>query len=312
MSRIRFYYNTLLAKSERITYYNSPIEWKKPLTIIAVNEDYIWNESHTTSDVMLYSLGVTNLNNVTTKNVTELGLIIDADNILYNFTRADFGSTISAFVICNTTKPVVIIDNYEELPLVINGTKLTVNFYNGPEKIFAFNITDYIVSNALLYQERVREIAKPTNIISRNNSELSYNDEVDKSGIRGKSGIYKDISITGKAHPITGDLVTVFGNSAVNQSLRNILLANTYDRPFSSKDIAGNINAFLFNFNDGITHSELRTGIAIAISNNEPRITINDIIIIDEVESYTLKITIIYTIKTTNNTQEFSLLLDRA
>lgn len=312
MSRIRFYYNTALAKSERVTYYESQIEWKKPLKVYAVSTNYRWNEAHTTADVLLDSLGEATLTKVTTKTVTSLGLIVDADNISYNFTNADFGKVINGFVICNATKPVAIIDKYEELPLTINGTKLTVNFYNGPEKLLAFNLTDYIVSNALLYQERTREIVKPTNIISRNNAEISYEDEIDKSVIGGKSGAYKDISITGKAHPITGDLVSVFGHSAINQSLRNILLANTFDRPFSSKDVAGNLNAFLFDFNDNITHSELRSGIAIAIGNNEPRITVLDILIDDKIESYSLKVTITYMIKTTNNTQEFSILLDRA
>lgn len=312
MSRIRFYYNTALAKSERVTYYESQIEWKKPLKVYAVSANYRWNEAHTTADVLSHSLGVATLTKVTTKTVASLGLIVDADNISYDFTKEDFGKVINGFVICNATKPVAIIDKYEELPLEINGTKLTVNFYNGPEKLLAFNLTDYVVSNALLYQERTREIVKPTNIISRNNAEISYEDEIDKSIIAGKNGAYKDISITGKAHPITGDLVSVFGHSAVNQSLRNILLANTFDRPFSSKDVAGNLNAFLFDFNDNITHSELRSGIAIAIGNNEPRITVMDILIEDKIESYSLKVTITYMIKTTNNTQEFSILLDRA
>lgn len=312
MSRIRFYYNTALAKSERVTYYESQIEWKKPLKVYAVSANYRWNEAHTTANVLSHSLGEATLTKVTTKTVAALGLIVDADNISYNFTKEDFGKVINGFVICNATKPVAIIDKYEELPLTINGTKLTVNFYNGPEKLLAFNLTDYVVSNALLYQERTREIVKPTNIISRNNAEISYEDEIDKSIIAGKNGAYKDISITGKAHPITGDLVSVFGHSAVNQSLRNILLANTFDRPFSSKDVAGNLNAFLFDFNDNITHSELRSGIAIAIGNNEPRITVMDILIEDKIESYSLKVTITYMIKTTNNTQEFSILLDRA
>ena len=312
MSRIRFYYNTALSKSERVTYYESQIEWKKTLKVYAVSENYRWNEAHTTAHVLSHSLGEATLTNVTTKTVSSLGLIVDADNISYDFTKADFGKVINGFVICNATKPVAIIDKYEELPLTINGTKLTVNFYNGPEKLLAFNLTDYVVSNALLYQERTREIVKPTNIISRNNAEIAYEDEIDKSVIAGKTGAYKDISITGKAHPITGDLVSVFGHSAINQSLRNILLANTFDRPFSSKDVAGNLNAFLFDFNDNITHSELRSGIAIAIGNNEPRITVLNISIDDKIESYSLKVTITYMIKTTNNTQEFSILLDRA
>ena len=53
MSRIRFYYNTALAKSERVTYYESQIEWKKLLKVYAVSTNYRWNEAHTTADVLL-------------------------------------------------------------------------------------------------------------------------------------------------------------------------------------------------------------------------------------------------------------------
>ena len=128
MGRIRFYYNTALSKSERVIYYESQIEWKKLLKVYAVSTNYLWDEAHTTADVLLDSLGEATLTNVTTKTVTSLGLIVDANNISYDFTKADFGKVINGFVICNATKPVAIIDKYEEfrknIKLIFLITKL--------------------------------------------------------------------------------------------------------------------------------------------------------------------------------------------
>lgn len=312
MGNLRFYYNTTAKKSERVIYYNSAILWNKPLTIKAISNDYVWEEHHNNLDIAPYVISEVLLQNVKTKTVAGIGLIIDADNAVFAIDKSHLYKHIGSFVICNNNKPIVSIDGYEDLPLRVTGTELTVNFYNGIEKIFAFNIDSFIVNNALLYQLMPIEIPRPDDVIIRNNIDLSFSDEMDKSSIHGKNGIYRDISITGKAHPLTGDLVSVIGKAAINQSLRTILLANTYDRPFRSKDIAGNLNAFLFEFNDDVTNSELKSGIAIAINNHEPRITIIDILTEGSPESYSLNVTLIYTIKTTNTTQEFSIMLDRA
>lgn len=312
MSRLKFYYNTVGNMSERVRYYNTPDLWESELKLIAVSKDYIWNEAHLNEDLVQFTICSSNLKNVTTKLIPDLGLVIDADNVEYAIPKDDRGKIINAFIICNSTKPIVIIENYEELPLTLNGSLLTVNFFNGIERIFAFNINSYVINNALLYQERSIEIPRPEDNIIRNNINLPYSDEFDKSSLTGKNNLYKDISISGKAHPLTGDLVSVIGKTAINQSLRTILLANKYDRPFSSKDIAGNLNAFLFEFNDDTTNLELKTGIAIAINNHEPRVTIIDIITESVPESYQLSVTIFYAIKTTNITQEFNLILERA
>lgn len=312
MSTLKFYYNVDGRVSERVRYFETPTLWKSPLVIHGLSSNYVWEESHVNADIEALSIISTPLTKVTTKVIPNIGLVIDADNPTFILPKNSYGKIIKYFVICNDTKPIVILSNYEELPLKLIGNKLIINWFNGIERILAFNLDTYIVNNALLYQQRDLEIQVPKETIDRNNNYLSYSEEFDKTLLKGKNAAFKDISITGKAHPLTGDLVTVSGNAAIAQSLKNILLANTYDRPFQSKDIAGNLNAFLFAFADDITNSELKTGIAIAINNYEKRISVIDILTEMLPESYSLKVTIIYMIKTTNNTQEFSLILDRA
>lgn len=154
---------------------------------------------------------------------------------------------------------------------------------------------------------------RPQLDFSRSNRGVTPIEEFDKN-LLGSSykGRWRDLSITGKPHPLTGDIVTVVSASAVNQSLRNILLADTYERPFSSGKIAGNLHSFLFDMNDPITETQIKTGISIAVNNHEPRINLLDIIIIQKPQEYTMEVKIIYSIKMTNETHNFSVLLERA
>lgn len=155
---------------------------------------------------------------------------------------------------------------------------------------------------------------KPPNLdkLSRSTQKVTPVEEFDKNRLIGKQSRWRDLSITGKPHPITGDIVTVVGASAINQSLRNILLADTYERPFTSGKIAGNLQSYLFDMNDPLTATEIKTGISIAIGNHEPRINLLNIEIVQEPTSYSMEVTIVYSIKMTNETHNFSILLERA
>jgi phage baseplate assembly protein W len=312
MSTLKFYYNTESRVSERVRYFNTHSLWKESLTIHGIPSEYVWEETHVNADIEAISIISQTLKGVTTKSISSIGLIIDAENTTFSLPENSYGKEVNSFVLCNNTKPIAIISGYEELPVKLLGNTLTINWFNGIERILAFNLSSYIVNNALLYQQRDLEIVVPDIVIDRSNLPVGFSEEYDKTSLKGKNSAFKDISITGKAHPLTGDLVSVSGKAAIGQSLKNILLANTYDRPFSSKDIAGNINAFLFDFADDITNSELKTGISIALNNYEKRISVLDIITDSVPESYSLAVKIIYMIKTTNTTQEFSLILDRA
>ena len=313
MPSIKFYYNYAARKSERIDFFNTPTKWTKTLKIYAMRNDYVFEENHNNIDIEPWVLGSTVLSTLSQYKVSgNTSLIVNSDNVKINFKFSDLGRTLGSFIIANDSKPICQLESYEDLPLKIIGESIFINFSNSFEKLFTFDLTTSTVPDIIIHQNKHVSIVAPDDYISRSEGNFDRFEVVDKSSLTGKSAAYRDISITGKAHPLTGDLVTVSGVAAINQSLKVILLANTYDRPFSSKDIAGNINSFLFEFADDITNAELKTGIAVAITNNEPRINLIDIISVNKPESYSIIVTIVYSIKTTNTKQEFTLILERA
>ena len=44
--------------------------------------------------------------------------------------------------------------------------------------------------------------------------------------------VYKDIDLSFKKHPLTGDIATVSDEEAIKSSLRNLLRFGRYDKPF--------------------------------------------------------------------------------
>ena len=95
----------------------------------------------------------------------------------------------------------------------------------------------------------------------------STNSIVDQSG-------YSDLDLTFNPHPVTGDLMTTYGNIAVSRSLKNLLLTNHYEKPFNP-NYGSNVLKLLFEPMSPFTASTLETEITYTIRNYEPRVTID-------------------------------------
>lgn len=271
-------------------------------------ENYQFNPDDTLENIEMLKISSAPLTNIKVLKL-EHNIILDADDITV-LTGYSKQNTVNSIIFCNDVKP-LFSSTYDGLPLRLNSKSLSISFSNSKNKIL--NISNTIESGSVIFRQNGFKTSTPEpESIERNNLPVSYAEDIDKTRFSGKFAAYKDISITGRPHPLTGDIVTVTDKAAINQSLKNILLANKYDRPFSSKDIAGNLNAFLFDFSDGITIAEIKSGISIAINNYERRINLSNITIYNANDTYSLEISIFYSIKTTNNTYEFKFLLDRA
>ncbi len=123
--------------------------------------------------------------------------------------------------------------------------------------------------------------------------------------------IFKDISVTFKPHPLTGDVSTVSDAKCVGQSIRNIVLTNMYERPFSSQEIAGNITSYLFEpFTPAIAR-DIEDQLLTAIVDNEPRCIIDRIDVEEDLVNYQLSVTVQYTIKTTDISDKITVFLQR-
>lgn len=271
-------------------------------------EDYQFNADDTLANIELLKISSAPLLNIKVLRLTN-NIILDADDITIP-TGYNKQNTVTGIIFCNDTKP-LFYSEYEGLPLNLNSKSLNISFSNSKNKILNVSSTvEY--GNVIFSQNGFKTSTPEPDFIERNNLPVSYAEDIDKSRFTGKFSSYKDISITARPHPLTGDIVTVSDKAAINQSLKNILLANKYDRPFSSIDIAGNLNAFLFDFADTVTVAEIKSGIAIAINNYERRINLINISVYNPKNTYSLQIIIEYSIKTTNDTYEFKFLLDRA
>jgi phage baseplate assembly protein W len=86
----------------------------------------------------------------------------------------------------------------------------------------------------------------------------------------------RDIDLSFKKHPLTGDLATKTGSSAIRQSLINIVRTNFYDRGFNV-EMGTNLDASMFE-NIGLTTArQIHDNIENAIRNFEPQVELIDI-----------------------------------
>ena len=82
---------------------------------------------------------------------------------------------------------------------------------------------------------------------------------------------FKDLKVTFKSHPVTGDLMVTKDDAAVKQSVVNLLLTVNGERPFDDQ-IGTNLSALLFEPLDYATAAGIRQEIKQVIKLYEPRV----------------------------------------
>jgi phage baseplate assembly protein W len=92
-----------------------------------------------------------------------------------------------------------------------------------------------------------------------------------------KDDYYSDLTTNLIAHPNTKDLFTVKNNEAVKRSIKNLVLTDIYERPFSK--IGGDVNSSLFENITPQSAESLRKKIEFTIGNYEPRAKVKEIIV---------------------------------
>lgn len=106
---------------------------------------------------------------------------------------------------------------------------------------------------------------------------------------------FSDLDFAFIIHPTTKQLAISREENAVANSIRNIVLTNTGERPYKS-DFGASIARKLFeNFDSTIEH-EIKKDIMTAIENYEPRANVEDVAIIqeDNPNENRLRITIVF------------------
>jgi phage baseplate assembly protein W len=84
---------------------------------------------------------------------------------------------------------------------------------------------------------------------------------------------FKDLNITFKPHPITGDLTVVKDEAAIKQAMINLLLTNKGERFFDSR-IGSSLSNLLFETLDFATAALINSEVENTIKFYEPRVNI--------------------------------------
>lgn len=122
--------------------------------------------------------------------------------------------------------------------------------------------------------------------------------------------VYKDFSIMFRPHPLTGDITRVFDYDSITQSLKLILLTNSYERPFSSQEIAGDLRKAIFSLAG--EPDLIRDQIVLAILAHDRRVIVQDVIVNEFPADNAMEISITYKVKTFEGSATFSVFLERA
>tara|TARA_E500000331_G_scaffold358232_1_gene423592 strand:+ start:673 stop:1068 length:396 start_codon:yes stop_codon:yes gene_type:complete len=86
-----------------------------------------------------------------------------------------------------------------------------------------------------------------------------------------KSRIFKDISLSFKPNPVTGDLNVLTNERAITRSVRNLVQTGVKERFYS--DVGTDVTDSLFNFVDEATGGVIAQQITDSLMIYEPRIT---------------------------------------
>ncbi|MBC8443038.1 MAG: GPW/gp25 family protein [Proteobacteria bacterium] len=121
---------------------------------------------------------------------------------------------------------------------------------------------------------------------------------------------YRDLDLDFKPHPITKDIITTTNDGAVKRSVRNLVLLNTYEKPFHP-EIGSDVRDLLFELATPLTAIRLKHAIQEVIENFEPRARILDISVSNDIDNNAFAVTIVFRVVNEDRVEELSFSLER-
>lgn len=123
--------------------------------------------------------------------------------------------------------------------------------------------------------------------------------------------IYSDLDLTFSRIPGTNDVARSYDEQSVIRSVRNLLLTNFYERPFQP-NIGSNLDKLLFEPVNNLTASLLESDIKNTITNYEPRVTLDYILVAPNVDENAYTVTIQFYVGNNTSPTAVNLLLQRS
>ena len=104
---------------------------------------------------------------------------------------------------------------------------------------------------------------------------------------------FRDISLTFRANPVTGDIVEIYDEDAVKASVINLVLTMNYEIPFHP-EVGCAVQASLFDVIGTMTAVNIRRSILDVLQNFEPRVQVLDVQVTVDPDNYGYNVLIIY------------------
>ena len=130
------------------------------------------------------------------------------------------------------------------------------------------------------------------------------------SRIRARTSLYSDFDLAFIANPNNGDITIKSDIEAVKQSVKNLILTSRGERPFQP-NLGSGVRGLLFELGDAFTALELQEEIQYTLDNFEPRVSVLDIRVTDELDANRFKIQIYFTLVSTGQQENVDFYLER-
>mgnify|MGYP001025001847 CR=1 FL=1 len=134
--------------------------------------------------------------------------------------------------------------------------------------------------------------------------------DLKKSIITARQSVYSDFDLSLKPHPNTGDITTLRDINSVRQSIKNLILTNPGDRPFSP-NLGSGVRGLLFEPVDAFTALDIKEVIETVVSNFESRAQLLDVTVTDEADNNRYRVQIQFQIITSLDTGEVDFYVER-
>ena len=122
--------------------------------------------------------------------------------------------------------------------------------------------------------------------------------------------IYSDFDTLFVTNPITKSLNKKINRDAVKQSVKNLILTDYFERPFSS-NIGCNIRGFLFEPFTSHLQEQIKQAVIYVIENYEPRASIIDILVEDRLDLNAISLTIAFEVVNDSEAVVLDVILER-
>ena len=106
---------------------------------------------------------------------------------------------------------------------------------------------------------------------------------------------FTDIDLNFTRNPITNDVNILRDSEAVRRSVRNIVLYNFLEKPFSPT-FGGNVRGKLFENINSITALRIKGEIEKAIIDNEPRVSLRGVKVSPNLDRNAFDVTIVFNV----------------